>query len=163
MNSSQAGRSWLFQCNPKKFRIFDAVASSGPINNWAANQHKDEMTVGDRAALWISAGDPSYPSGVYALGTIRSLAYAGRVDGRYWIGEMPEPTTFVDIKFNRNVFHYPVSRDLLLTDPDFVNARLIRMPRETSSPLWSPEWRAVERRVQRRSPTKIPTLSRRLP
>lgn len=124
---------WLFQCNPRKFRLFRAVEQGVPLDNWAVNQHRDEIAVGDRAALWISAGEPGYLAGVYGIGTVRSLRWRGRVDKRFWVASEAGPDEYVDLDFDRWIFHHPISVDELKRDPDFDDALILRMPRATTS------------------------------
>jgi hypothetical protein len=153
---------WLFQCSPRNYRIFDAVRAGTRIRNWAATQHSNEIQPGDNAALWIGAGEDGYPAGVYATGTVRSLAFRGNVDQKHWTGDVPEPHHFIDIDFDQFVFHHPIAKDELKRDPDFAKARIIRMPRGTNFLLTPEEWSAIERRMSKRRPTPRPRLTRNL-
>lgn len=133
-----------------------------PLENWSAKQHRTEMAVGDRAALWVSAGEPGYSAGVYGVGTILSLSWNGKVDRRFWVAEDPGPEKFVDIHFDRWIFHHPISVDELKRDRDFDDAPILRMARATNFLLSVDQWHAIERRVARRGPTAYPTLVRHL-
>ncbi len=82
MDHNRGVATWLFQCNPAKYRIFDAVADGRQIRNWAAKQNRALMKPGDDAVLWVSGAVRAYPAGVYAIGRIASLDFAGRVDSR---------------------------------------------------------------------------------
>ena len=160
-NMSNFG-GWLFHCSPARFQLFRAIEDGAPINNWAAKQHRDEITDGDLAGLWVSGGVPGYPTGVYAVGTVRSAVWSGKVDQRYWVGGAPEPGQFVDIDFDRNIFHHPISVDELKSDQDFADALVLRMPRQTTFVLTASEWHAIERRLDKRRPTRTPRLVRHL-
>lgn len=148
--------AWLFQIQPARYRIFDAVADGFAVDGLSARQHRSEINVGDGAVLWLSRS-ASYPAGVYAIGRVTSTFFDDRADG-YWT-DPPAPDTFVEVQMDRNVFHHPVSKDLLAHDPDFTTARILSMPRETSQVLTTPEWSAIERHVMRHRPTARPTLS----
>lgn len=55
--------SWVFQSNPSKWSLLDAIKSS--VNSdWAANQNRDKMKIGD--LIFFRQSEPN--SGVYALG-----------------------------------------------------------------------------------------------
>lgn len=153
--------TWLFQCNPAKFRIFDAVADGRPIRNWAAKQNRTQMRPGDDAVLWVGGADGRYPAGVYAIGRIRSLEFAGRVDSRYWSrGATPEPRHFIDIKFREFFFHNPIPGRVLANDPDFATAKILeRVHRFTDCLLTPTEFSAIVRRVPKYGPTTFATLT----
>ena len=55
--------SWVFQSNPSKWNLVEAIEKS--VNNdWAANQNRDKMKIGD--LIFFRQSEPN--SGVYAIG-----------------------------------------------------------------------------------------------
>lgn len=56
-------RYWIFQANPKIYRLEEALMDDSAKWNWQVNQHKSEIHRGDRAALWLSGTD----AGIYAV------------------------------------------------------------------------------------------------
>lgn len=56
---------WLFQANPRKYRIFDWWEENPTEESitWSIRQHQNEIRKGDRGVIWLS-GDRS---GIYAL------------------------------------------------------------------------------------------------
>jgi len=58
---------WLFQANPDKFDLAGAL-KAGKLQTWQVNQHRKEIHMGDRVALWLSGSD----AGVYGLATVTS-------------------------------------------------------------------------------------------
>ena len=55
--------SWVFQSNPSKWSLLDALEKN--VNNdWAANQNRDKMKIGD--FIFFRQSEPN--SGVYAVG-----------------------------------------------------------------------------------------------
>jgi len=55
--------SWVFQSNPSKWSLLDAIEEN--VNNdWAANQNRDKMKIGD--LIFFRQSEPN--SGVYAIG-----------------------------------------------------------------------------------------------
>jgi len=55
--------SWVFQSNPSKWNLVEAIEKS--VNNdWAANQNRDKMKIGD--LIFFRQSEPN--SGVYAVG-----------------------------------------------------------------------------------------------
>jgi predicted RNA-binding protein with PUA-like domain len=63
-NLGSAGvNSWVFQSNPAKWSLLDAIEKN--VNNdWAANQNRDKMRIGD--LIFFRQSEPN--SGVYAVG-----------------------------------------------------------------------------------------------
>ena len=60
---------WIFQSNPKMYDLLEDLKTGDPDPYWSANQHRDEMSVGDKIFFRISGTK----KGIYATGTIRSL------------------------------------------------------------------------------------------
>lgn len=55
--------SWIFQSNPSKWSLLEAIEKN--VNNdWAANQNRDKMKIGD--LIFFRQSEPN--SGVYAVG-----------------------------------------------------------------------------------------------
>ena len=55
--------SWVFQSNPSRWSLLDAIKKN--VNNdWAANQNRDKMKIGD--LIFFRQSEPN--SGVYAVG-----------------------------------------------------------------------------------------------
>jgi hypothetical protein len=56
-------KTWVFQSNPSKWSLLDAIEKN--VNNdWAANQNRDKMKIGD--LIFFRQSEPN--SGVYAVG-----------------------------------------------------------------------------------------------
>ena len=62
---------WIFQSNPTKYDLLDDIKTGKPDPDWSANQHREEMSVGDKIFFRISGNK----KGLYATGTISSLPY----------------------------------------------------------------------------------------
>jgi hypothetical protein len=60
-------RSWIFQGNPKMFRIDEYLEFRSEVV-WSVNQHKQEIEPGDRVYLWRSGA----AAGVIAIGRVIS-------------------------------------------------------------------------------------------
>ena len=39
---------WIFQSNPTKYDLLDDIKTGKPDPDWSANQHREEMSVGDK-------------------------------------------------------------------------------------------------------------------
>jgi len=67
----QKPKYWIFQSNPTKYDLLKDLKTGDPDPCWSANQHRNEMSVGDKILFRISGNK----KGIYATGTIRSLPY----------------------------------------------------------------------------------------
>lgn len=75
-------RSWIFQGNPKLFRMDDYLSSRAEVV-WSVNQHKDDIELGDRVYFWRSG--PS--AGIVAIGRVISPVMEMADDvPELWIG-----------------------------------------------------------------------------
>ena len=117
-------QTWLIQCNPSKFDLFDAVDHEGLPTNWSVSRHLDRIQPGDRVVFWISGSQ----SGVYAIGEITSAPYENTVNDQYAIDPNPSWTNYVDFDLYLDLFDRPVLRADLKTDPRFVEQSIIRIP-----------------------------------
>ena len=61
---------WIFQANPKRYDISAAILK-GTDRNWAMNQHRDLVSVGDRIFFWESGPDAK----LMAVGRVASPVY----------------------------------------------------------------------------------------
>ena len=66
-----ANRCWIFQCNPERFDLLGEIARGEKGDHWSVNQHRFEITKGDRILFRISGRN----AGVYATGTVLSNPY----------------------------------------------------------------------------------------
>jgi restriction endonuclease Mrr len=68
---------WLFQCNPRRYDLQDAI-KRGNDNNWAMNQHRDLVSPGDKVFFWETGPDAC----LRAVGSVTSPVYE-RGDGSF--------------------------------------------------------------------------------
>ena len=71
VSKRQKPKYWIFQSNPKKYDLIKDIKTGKPDPYWSANQHRNEMSVGDKIFFRISGNK----KGIYAIGTINSLPF----------------------------------------------------------------------------------------
>lgn len=70
--STQKSNAWIFQCNPDRWDLVAALQKPVPFReNWATNQHAEEMQIGDIVYLWKAGED----AGIYGISHIISDVY----------------------------------------------------------------------------------------
>jgi hypothetical protein len=102
--------AWVFQGNPDRFDLLAAIAS-GPTEDWAMNQLRDRVGIGDRVWFRLSGKQ----AGIYATGRITSLPH--RRDEPSEFGEWA-----VDVAFEATV-EPPLGRDEILADQALSSSR----------------------------------------
>lgn len=64
----QGTQYWLFQANPKYYRIIDALKEKQSGWIWMVNQHKKRIRIGDKIVIWVCGRN----AGAYALAEVES-------------------------------------------------------------------------------------------
>lgn len=103
---------WLFQGNPSIYNVEDALKNN-VISNWAVNQFKNEMKIGDKVIVWVTG----QKSGIYALATISSPVHLA-TDNESEIKFYTDPSKVtvsdrVNITIDINLANRPLLRDLI--------------------------------------------------
>ncbi len=76
--------SWVFQANPRRYDVL-AAASESRDDNWAMNQHRAKVRVGDKIYFYVSGAE----AGIYATGRVATPVLDAGVDaefGRWKVG-----------------------------------------------------------------------------
>ena len=114
--ANQTINYWLFQANPRIFRLKDALRT-GSLESFAVVNHKENINVGDRVILWESGKE----AGCYALGTIASSVsefQPGSAEVAYFEQELPE-TARVSLSIEYNLWNRPITKDIIPKDASF--------------------------------------------
>ncbi|YAF99047.1 MAG: EVE domain-containing protein (plasmid) [Nodularia sp. CChRGM 3473] len=132
---------WLFQGNPKYYRIIDGIRDFEQMP-WLATRYAKDMVAGDGVLIWKS-GDQA---GIYAIAEIiespkiiNSLPDVG-----YWIDTSRIGTKpFAKIRFTSKLLEKPLLRENLKQDPVLKNLIVIRQPNATNYKVTQEEWQRV--------------------
>jgi formylglycine-generating enzyme required for sulfatase activity len=135
---------WLFQGNPKSYRMLDAIRDLEEIF-WSINRYKKDIAVGDGVLIWVSGKE----SGIYAFGEViepvKKLEELPEID--YWID-----TSLLDTKRNQDqvrirltskLLEKPLLRKELKQDFILNNLAVIRLNRGSIFKVTPEEWRRV--------------------
>ena len=148
-NGAVGQRVWIFQANPNKYRIEEALQDKAE-DYWNLRQHASKIHIGDRVLLWVSGDE----AGIYALGTVTTEPTV-RPDAPeaapYWRapenGSRPRPRVLV--RFDRCFLDQPLKKTFLLTDPILCGLRVIGFPRATNFPVTEEQWQALQEWLRR--------------
>ncbi|MCT7953084.1 EVE domain-containing protein [Ancylothrix sp. C2] len=132
---------WLFQANPKYYRLGDAIRDSEQMP-WLVTRYVNEMTVGDGVLIW-QAGEKA---GIYATAEIieQPKMVDKQPDIDYWLdksrlGSKPQAT----IRFTKKLLDAPLLRENLKQDPILKSLSVIRQPNATNYKVTPQEWQQI--------------------
>jgi hypothetical protein len=118
-----APKTWVFQANPKQFRISEFLETQPADFLWMARQRVGDMAVGDRVFVWraIGGGDPAL-SGVIAVAEIADLPRVQADDAAsrpFWTSAASGDPALAEMRVRLNLLHVAdeiIQRDTLLGD-----------------------------------------------
>ncbi|ACK64193.1 protein of unknown function DUF55 [Rippkaea orientalis PCC 8801] len=130
---------WLFQGNPKYYRITDAIRELEKMP-WLVTRYGKDMGVGDGVLVWIAGSE----AGIYAIAQIIETPqiFAELPDANYWINpknaklEKPRAT----ISFVRKLLGQPLRKHELKHDAILKQLLVIRAPNSTNFKVTSEQW-----------------------
>ena len=133
---------WLFQGNPKYYRIVDAIKDFEQMP-WLVTRYAKDMAIGDGGLLWI-AGDRA---GIYAIAEIVETPrmWESRPDIGYWIetSKLTPTSLHSKIRFTSKLVDKPLLRSDLLNDEVLKNLTVIRAPNSTNFKISAEQWQRV--------------------
>ncbi len=94
--------TWIFQCNPDRYRIDDRLALAPTVMRWTVNQHVKRILPGDTVYIWRSGGKSKHEAGIVAEGRVVSqVAIRPELDDEvdFWV----DPTEAVREGFTVDV------------------------------------------------------------
>ena len=140
---------WLFQRNPKYYRIVAAIKDFA-LMPWLVTRYAKEMAIGDGVLLWIAGAG----AGIYAK-VVRTLWYAeiveaprtweSRPDIGYWIetSKLTPTSLHAKLRFTTKLVDKPLLRSDLLNDEVLKNLTVIRAPNSTNFKISAEQWQRV--------------------
>ncbi|MEM9846292.1 MAG: AAA family ATPase [Bacteroidota bacterium] len=107
---------WLFQANPKIFRLQEALRSE-ILETFAVKSHQKSISIGDKVIIWQTGK----VAGVYALATISSEVGAIEMTPveRNYFQVVPARTPRVRLEVEYNLWNQPITKEILPTGKAF--------------------------------------------
>ena len=132
---------WLFQGNPKYYRLLDAIRDLEEMP-WLVTRYAKEMAVGDGVLVWMAGKE----AGIYAIAEITETPQILRElpDREYWLNTTRvQGKPQVKIRFLRKLIGQPLRRSELKQDLVLKNLSVIRAPSSTNFKVTAEEWEKV--------------------
>ncbi|WP_201769180.1 EVE domain-containing protein [Aphanizomenon flos-aquae] len=132
---------WLFQGNPKYYRIMDGIRNFKQML-WSVTRYAKDMVSGDGVLIWVSGEQ----AGIYAIAEILESPknVATLPDIGYWIDTSRAINrTCVKIRFTSKLLDKPLLRENLKQDAMLQHLMVIRVPNGTNYKVTPEEWQRV--------------------
>lgn len=133
---------WLFQGNPKYYRIQEAIAAFETMP-WLVTRYAKEMQVGDGVLVWIAGAD----AGIYAIAEIIELPQLLEKipDAEYWTipvsAKKDKPRA--QLHFLRKLLGQPLRKHELRQDQILKDLLVIKAPNSTNFKVTPEQWERV--------------------
>jgi predicted RNA-binding protein with PUA-like domain len=147
---------WILQCNLERYRLRDALRDGFDVKSWTVARYLKDIAPGDEVAMWLSGPG----GGICVLGEVTSSAQRSPEEpDPYWVdpAEASNVSWHIGIRLAEPLAE-PIPRHVLVADPDFADAAIIRMPGGGNPfPVTDPQWQAIVTRAA--SPARRRTRS----
>jgi predicted RNA-binding protein with PUA-like domain len=133
---------WLFQGNPKYYRILDALGDRDELP-WLVTRYAKEIQIGDGVLVWMAGPD----AGIYAIAEVIQTPeiYPVLPDPDYWLtpknAKLDKPRA--QLKFTRKLLGQPLRRNELKQDQILGQLLVIRAPNSTNFKITESQWQRV--------------------
>jgi MoxR-like ATPase len=139
---TKAAKAWVFQANPKIFRIKEALQHLSDFR-WNIRQYRDVIKAGDRAFIWMTGPE----GGCLARAVIRSdpaVMEEAPEELKYDTGvDKATSELRVELEITDRI-DPPISRQELLDDPILKNTLFIRAAMGSNFPLTETDANALD-------------------
>lgn len=149
-NSSRKSNIWIFQANPKKYDILNALDDFNiEENHWLVNQCGESIAKGDLCLIWMSGKE----GGIYAVGEITSnpeLLTDSEAESKYWISEGDKERKRLRVKFvyKTKLVDNPLLRQEIQDVSELKNLSILKQPQGTNFPVTEKEWNIISELIQ---------------
>ncbi len=143
---SLAQNVWIFQANPNRYDILNALSDDDfGKNMWLVSQHKSEIKKSDLALIWMSGSD----AGIYAIAEILSnpmFMIDDPKQAKYWAEEEDrgKRRLRVEIKIVMELMNRPLLRREIREIEGLKNLSILKFSQGTNFPVTAAEWHSLK-------------------
>lgn len=142
-----ADNIWIFQANPQRYDIMNALADEEIGSNmcWTVNQHKNDIAKGHIGMIWLSGRE----AGIYAIAEIVSdpqFMEEPAAENKYWIDSVDKEGEKLRVKMKivKNMLNNPLTKESIRNTDGLQNISILRLPRGTNFKVISDEWNRIK-------------------
>jgi hypothetical protein len=141
---------WLFQANPRRYDILNALADE-ELNNeihWSVNQHKNEIKKGHLGMIWLSGNE----AGIYVITEILTdpaMLKEPDCEKQYWTDneDKDDNKLRVKMKIINNLLHNPIPKETIKKIKGLENLSILRYYQGTNFPVKLDEWHEISKLI----------------
>jgi 5-methylcytosine-specific restriction protein B len=107
---------WLFQNNPKRFKLREALQQEA-LKTFVVKAHKGKIKKGDKVIIWQSGEE----AGCYALATVASDVENDQAEQQEvpFFKEVPKEAKRVHLDIDYNLWSHPITKDIIPLSKSF--------------------------------------------
>lgn len=149
---SQSRHVWIFQANPQRFDILNALADNRLDEDvWLVNQRKNETKNGDIGLIWMSGKE----AGIYAIVDIVSdpeFLIDSPISSQYWISEEDKQQSKLRVKYRYKLKFpdRPIYKQELKNIHELSHLSILNYFQGTNFPVSDEEWRIISVLVEKK-------------
>ncbi len=146
---SLAENVWIFQCDPKKYRIEEALDDEEVKRgfHWKVKQHKNEIAKGHIGLMWRSGKS----AGILAITELISDPgefSESEVEKQYWKDLKDEEGIQSRVKMTViKSLTNPLTKEVIKGTNGLQDLSILRMPRGTNFPVTQEEWAILSKKL----------------
>lgn len=135
---------WLFQANPRHYRIFEAIQDLDEMP-WLVTRYRQQIQPDDGVLIWIAGEN----AGIYAIATVLTSPEILRPDNitdrHYWTNPSRIRTTKArtHIAFVRKLLRQPLRKHEIRFDRILQDLPVIHTPGGTNFKITEAQWLRV--------------------
>jgi 5-methylcytosine-specific restriction protein B len=116
MGNKSSINYWLFQNNPKKFKLREALQQEA-LKTFVVKTHQAKIKKGDKVIIWQTGQD----AGCYALATVTSNVENDQAEQQEvpFFREVPKETKRVHLDIDYNLWSKPITKDFIPLSKSF--------------------------------------------
>jgi len=138
---------WLFQGNPKYYRVLDAI-NDFDVLYWTISSFYKQINIGDRVLIWVSGES----AGIYATAEVitspQQLSQIPEVN--YWLDlRRIHNKHFVQIRFVEKLLETPLLKADIINQSSLNRFPVFRYPNAVDYKLTPEEWEKVSQLIDK--------------
>ena len=116
MGNKSSINYWLFQNNPRKFKLREALQQEA-LKTFVVKAHKGKIKIGDKVIIWQTGEE----AGCYALATVASNVENDLAEHQEvpFFKEAPKETKRVHLSIDYNLWSKPITKDFIPLSKSF--------------------------------------------
>lgn len=150
MQFPAADKVWIFQANPKRYDILNALADNeiGNEIHWLVNQKKSEIKKGNLGIIWLSGKE----AGVYVVTEILTdpeIMKEPASEKKYWLDDSGKDDYKLRVKMKIiiNLLQNPIYKETIKNTKGLENLSILRQAQGTNFPVELNEWTEISKLI----------------